>query len=143
MQKQVRKKKKMETPQAIQPIGSQIWSAVPVGSHWVGTSKRLSNLEMALATENIAGSSNGTRRGAQWPELGLVQESGMRSGELNWELTSASSRKDLAPAEGSHHAAATGVVWKIMPENQPVPGQSQAKEEETNLSTRESRGTSG
>ena len=77
------------------------------------------------------------------PGLGLAQELSMRSGELNWELTSASSGKDLVPAEGSHHAAATGVVWKIMPENQPVPGQSHAKEEETDLSTRESRGTLG
>lgn len=67
----------------------------------------------------------------------------MTSGELNWELTSASNGKDLAPAEGSTSSAATGVVWKIMPENQPVPGQSHAKEEKTNLSTRESRGTSG
>lgn len=67
----------------------------------------------------------------------------MRSGELNWELTSASGGKDLAPAEGPHHATATGVVWRIIPENQPVPGQSHAKEEQTNLSTRGSRDTSG
>lgn len=53
----------------------------------------------------------------------------MSSGELNWELTSASSEEDLAPAEGSHHAAATGQVGKITPEKQPVPVQSCAKEE--------------
>lgn len=53
----------------------------------------------------------------------------MSSEELNWELTSASSEEDLALAEGSHHAAATGLVGKITPEKQPVPVQSPAKEE--------------
>lgn len=33
--------------------------------------------------------------------LGLVWELSVTSGELNWELTSASSGKDLAPAEGA------------------------------------------
>lgn len=67
----------------------------------------------------------------------------MRSGELNWELTSASSGKDLASPERSHHADATGATWKITCENWPGPGQSHTKGEGSNVSTRESRGAVG
>lgn len=62
----------------------------------------------------------------------------MTSEELNWELTSASSGKDLAPAEG----AATRVVWKILKSSLSLLS-THAKEEKTILRTRESRGTLG
>lgn len=58
----------------------------------------------------------------------MVQELSVSSGELNWELTSASSEEDLAAAEGSHHAAATALVGKLTPEKQPGPVQPPAQE---------------
>lgn len=75
--------------------------------------------------------------------LGLVQELSVSSGEPNWELTSASSEEDVAPAEGSHHAAATGLVGKILQKSSLSLFSHLPRKKKTILRARESRGTLG